>query len=183
MRLTSLRDLLIANTRDLYDAEHRIIRILDRFAKAASSEELAAVFHQHFTETEEHVKRLEQVFVDLGETPRKRRCYGIIGLVDDGRDVIDENADPTVRDAALIGVAQRIAHFEIAAYGCARTWAEMLGLEGVAEQFDRTLEEEGMTDKKLTAVAETVNADAMRHVAEVRETARRTQRGRGAVRG
>jgi ferritin-like metal-binding protein YciE len=153
MELHSLRDLYIAELKDLYDAENRIIKALPKMAEAANSPDLRNAFEEHLEQSRGQLSRLEQVFQSLNETPKGMKCKGIIGIIDEGEDLMDEDAAPAVADAALIASAQRVEHYEIAAYGTARTFARRLGYEEQAQLLDRTLQEEGMTDKKLTSLA------------------------------
>jgi ferritin-like metal-binding protein YciE len=154
MELNTLRDLYIAELKDLYDAEHRIIKALPKMAEAANSPDLRNAFEVHLEQTRGHVTRLEQVFQQLDETPKGNKCKGIVGIIDEGEDMMDEDASPAVADAALIASAQRVEHYEIAAYGTVRNFATRLGFEEQARLLDQTLQEEGMTDKKLTSLAE-----------------------------
>ena len=161
MKLNSLRDLYIAELKDLYDAENRIVKALPKMAEAASSPDLRSAFEEHLQQTQGHVDRLEQVFRKLDETPKGDKCKGIVGIIDEGEDMMDKDAAPAVSDAALIASAQRVEHYEIAAYGTVRTFARRLGYEDQAQLLNQTLQEEGDTDKKLTSLAESyVNEDA-----------------------
>ena len=161
MKLNSLRDLYIAELKDLYDAENRIVKALPKMAEAASSPDLRSAFEEHLQQTQGHVDRLEQVFRKLDETPKGDKCKGIVGIIDEGEDMMDKDAAPAVSDAALIASAQRVEHYEIAAYGTVRTFARRLGYEDQAQLLNQTLQEEGETDKKLTSLAESyVNEDA-----------------------
>lgn len=162
MRLYSLKDLLIASLRDIYDAEIRITKALPKMAKAASSEQLSAAFEEHLTETLEQVRRLERAFEEVGETPRRKRCEVIVGIIEEGKEILEESADEAVADAGSIAAAQKVEHYEMAAYVSARTWARTLGLETVAQLMQETLDEEIETDRKLTAIAETLNAEAVK---------------------
>jgi ferritin-like metal-binding protein YciE len=154
MELNSLQDLYIAELKDLYDAENRILKALPQMAEAANSPDLRNAFEEHLQQTRGHVSRLEQVFQQLSTTPKGVKCKGIIGIIDEGEDKMDEDASPAVCDAALIASAQRVEHYEIAAYGTVRTFARRLGFQDQAQLLDQTLQEEGMTDKKLTSLAE-----------------------------
>jgi ferritin-like metal-binding protein YciE len=163
MELNSLRDLYLIELKDLYDAENRIIKALPKMAEAAKSTELRNAFDEHLTQTRNHAARLEQIFNSLNESPKGQKCKGVIGIIDEGEDMIGETDDspPAVCDAALIASAQRVEHYEIAAYGTVRTWARRLGREEDARLLDETLQEEGQTDKKLTALAESyINEEA-----------------------
>ena len=130
--------------------------------KAASSDKLQAAFQKHLGQTEQHVKRLEQIFEQLGESSKGKKCKAMAGLVAKGQAVIEEDAVPDVRDAALIAAAQRVEHYEIAGYGTVRTYARTLGHDQVVQLLQQTLDEEGETDKKLSDLAEkTVNRMAV----------------------
>lgn len=161
MKMRSLQDLYVDELRDLYSAENQLIKALPKMAKASSTPELRAAFEEHLEQTKEHAARLERIFDKLDARAKGKKCKGMEGLIDEGKEVLDEDADPQVLDAALIGAAQRVEHYEIAAYGCARTHARTLGHEEAAELLQQTLDEEGETDKKLTELAEDlVNQEA-----------------------
>lgn len=155
----SLRELFIFQLEDLYDAEHRIIDALPKLADAVFSDELKNAFLDHLQETREHVRRLEQIFNKLGCEPERETCDAMKGLVREGTHMIDAEGDSSVRDAALIAIAQRVEHYEIAGYGTVRTFARQLGLDDIVRILQQTLDEEGAADKLLTHIAETsVNA-------------------------
>src|SRR5688572_27073766 len=158
--IKSLRDLLINELRDLHNAENQLIKALPKMAKAASHEELKEGFETHLEETRDHVDRLERCFKILGEKAKGKTCHAMVGLVEEGKEAIEEDAPDAIRDAKLIGAAQRVEHYEIAAYGTARSFAETLGETKVADLLQETLDEEGETDKKLTSLAETINEEA-----------------------
>lgn len=158
--IKSLRDLLIDELRDLHNAENQLIKALPKMAKAASHDELKEGFQTHLEETRGHVDRLDRCFKILGEKARGKKCHAMEGLVEEGKEAIEEDAPDAIRDAKLIGAAQRVEHYEIAAYGTARSFAETLGETKVADLLQETLDEEGETDKKLTALAETINEEA-----------------------
>ncbi len=162
MKLQSLSDLLVEQLKDLYDAEHRILKALPKMAKAASHPELRAAFEEHLEETKTHVDRLEQVFSILGVPAKKKTCQGIKGLLEEGEEFIkDKKMAPNVRDAGLIAAAQRVEHYEMAGYGCCRTFARSIAESGAEGLLQETLDEEGNADKKLTEIAESaVNEDA-----------------------
>lgn len=163
MSMDSLHDLYIDELKDLYSAEKQILKALPKMAKKASHDGLKTAFQDHLTATEEHVRRLESIFDELERSPRGKKCKGMEGLLAEGDEILGEDADPDVMDAALIGAAQRVEHYEIAAYGTARTFAERLGFDDQSKLLQRTLDEEGETDEKLTKLAESqVNADASR---------------------
>jgi len=161
MKLESLRDLLVEQLQDLYDAENRITKALPKMAKAATSPALKAAFEKHLRETEGQVKRLEQVFEALGQTAKTKTCKAMQGLIAEGEETIDENAEPEVRDAALIASAQRVEHYEMAGYGTVRSYAKLLKEDSCARLLEQTLEEEKATDEALTTLAEsTINVEA-----------------------
>jgi ferritin-like metal-binding protein YciE len=161
MKLSSLDDLLIYELKDLYSAEKQLLKALPKMAKAAWHEILAAGFEEHLEQTKVHVERLEQIGEILGKKLGGHKCVAMEGLIKEGAEIIGEDADDAVRDAGLIGSAQRVEHYEISGYGTARTLAEHLGHEEVARLLQETLNEEKATDKKLTELAETVvNVDA-----------------------
>ena len=161
MSMDSLKDLYIDELKDLYNAENQLLKALPKMAKKASAPELKRAFQDHLTQTEGHVNRLEKIFQGLGEKPTGKTCKAMKGLVEEGKEIIEEDGDDSVLDAALIGAAQRVEHYEIAGYGVVRTFASLLGENSAVDLLQRTLNEEGETDKKLTALAETViNVDA-----------------------
>ena len=161
MELESLRDLYVDELKDVYNAEKQILKALPRMAKKASHEELRTAFEDHITVTEEQVRRLETIFDDLGLPARGKKCLGMEGLIAEGKEMMSEDAEPEVLDAAMISAAQRVEHYEIAAYGTLRTYARQLGFENHAELLQRTLDEEGAADKMLSQIAESsVNLDA-----------------------
>jgi len=162
MKLESLNELLIEQLQDLYDAEQRITKALPKMEKAATSPELKAAFQKHLGETENHVKRLEQVFKQLGKSAKAKTCKAMEGIIAEGEETIKENADPDVRDAALIASAQRVEHYEMAGYGTVRAYARLLKQEDSVKLLDQTLSEEKATDEALTQLAEsTVNLQAV----------------------
>jgi ferritin-like metal-binding protein YciE len=156
MSMDSLKDLYIDELKDLYNAENQLVKALPKMAKKASAPELKKAFQDHLVVTQKHVERLESIFKGLGEKPTGKTCKAMKGLVEEGKEVIEEDGDPSVLDAALIGAAQRVEHYEMAGYGVVRTFANLLGETKAADMLQRTLNEEGETDKKLTELAETV---------------------------
>jgi ferritin-like metal-binding protein YciE len=163
MKLQSLEDLFVDELRDLYNAENQIVKALPKMAKAASAEELREAFREHLEQTKTHVERLEQIFDDLDMKPRGKKCKGMQGLLEEGEEFIKaDKVDDAVRDAGLIAAAQRVEHYEIAAYGCACSFAKKLGNESAATRLHQTLDEESETDKRLTGLAESlVNPQAL----------------------
>ncbi len=156
MELETLKDLYIHELKDLYSAEKQIIKALPKMVKAATNEELAAGFKQHLEETKEQAVRLEQILESHDETTRGPKCKGMEGVLAEGDEMIKEDAEDEVRDAGLIAAAQRVEHYEMAGYGCARTYAELLGDKEGAQLLKTTLDEEALTDKKLSKLAKSV---------------------------
>ena len=153
MELATLKDLYIHELKDLYSAEKQIIKALPKMAKAATHPDLVAGFKQHLEETKEHAVRLVTILKSHEQTTRGPKCKGMEGVIAEGAEMIEEEADDEVRDAGLIAAAQRVEHYEIAGYGSARTYAELLGDTKGAKLLQTTLDEEGATDKKLTELA------------------------------
>lgn len=154
MKLHSLEDLFYEQLRDMLDAEKQLLKALPKMAKAATAEELRQAFEEHLDQTRGHVERLERVFESIGKKARGKTCEAMEGMVEEGADLIDADAEPMVRDAGLIAAAQRVEHYEMAAYGCLRTWAHQLNNHEAAELLEQTLNEEKETDQKLTQLAE-----------------------------
>jgi ferritin-like metal-binding protein YciE len=153
--LNDLNDLLLEQLKDLYNAEGQLTKALPKMAKAAKDPQLKQAFEKHLAQTQEHVARLERVFESLGERAKGKTCHAMKGLIEEGSEAISEDAVDSVRDAALIAAAQRVEHYEIAGYGTVRTYAETLGHKDAAKLLQKTLDEEGETDKLLTRLAET----------------------------
>jgi ferritin-like metal-binding protein YciE len=161
MKLKSLHDLYLTELKDLYSGAQQIIKALPKMAENSTSADLRRAFEEHLEQTRVHAERLEQIFEKLDESPKGQKCKGLEGIIEEGEDIIDADAPPAVCDAALIASAQRVEHYEIAAYGTARTYARRLGFEDQAQLLDQTLQEEGETDKKLTSLAESwINEEA-----------------------
>lgn len=157
----SLDDLFLEQIEDLYDAEQRLLDALPKMADAASNSRLKDAFSEHHRQTENHVRRLKNVFQMLGKEPTRETCEGMKGLVEEGEEMIDAKGDKAVKDAGLIAAAQRVEHYEIAGYGTARTFAQQLGHSRAADLLQQTLNEEGAADKQLTEIAESgVNTQA-----------------------
>ncbi len=162
MKLQTLEDLYLDQLRDLYSAENQIVKALPKMAKGCESEELRDAFQEHLDQTEGHVERLEEIFERLGVKGKGKKCVAMEGLLEEGKEILSMNAEPHVRDAALIAAAQRVEHYEMAGYGCARTFARLLGDTEAADLLQQTLDEEGEADKKLTDIAESaINVEAM----------------------
>jgi len=152
-KISTPRDLLVEELKDLHSAETQLLAALPKMANAASSEELREAFKTHLEQTHVHVERLEKIGKRLREVMTGKQCKAMAGLVAEGADVIDEDADPGMHDLALIGAAQKVEHYEIAGYGTTRTLAELAGEDDIAEILQETLDEEGATDKLLTRIA------------------------------
>ena len=155
-----LRELYIEELKDLYNAENQLVKALPKMAKAASSDELRQGFEEHLEQTKGHVQRLEQIFQALGESPKGKKCKGMEGLVEEGSEVMQEDFEGALMDAAIIGAAQRVEHYEIAAYGTVCAFAEELGESEQNSLLNETLQEEKETDEKLTQLAQKINAQA-----------------------
>jgi ferritin-like metal-binding protein YciE len=156
----SLRELYINELKDLYSAETQLVKALPKMAKAASNGELRQAFEEHLRQTSEQVSRLEQIFEELGEKPTGKKCVGMEGLVKEGAEVMKEEYEDNVMDAAIIGAAQRVEHYEIAGYGTVKAFAEILGEDEHVSLLEETLNEEKEADQKLNQIAEEVNASA-----------------------
>jgi ferritin-like metal-binding protein YciE len=155
-----LKQLYIDELKDLHNAESQLVKALPKMAKAASSEELRSGFEEHLEQTKGHVQRLEQIFEMLGESPKGKKCKGMEGLIEEGSEMIEEDFEGAVKDAGLIGAAQRVEHYEIAAYGTAKALAQTLSEEEHVELLEQTLQEEKETDEKLTQLSEEINSQA-----------------------
>jgi ferritin-like metal-binding protein YciE len=161
MQTDTLQELLVDEMRDLYNAETQLTKALPRMAKKASNPELKRAFETHLRETEGQIQRLQKIFEKLGKKPTGKKCAGMEGLIEEGKEKMGEEMDEDTMDAALISVAQKVEHYEIAGYGTARTWAQQLGDEQTAKLLQQTLDEEGKTDKLLTQLAESaINLEA-----------------------
>jgi ferritin-like metal-binding protein YciE len=157
MKAESLRDLYVEQLKDLYDAENQLIKALPKMAKAATSPELRSAFEEHLVKTKEHARRIETIFEGMGEKAKGQKCKAMEGLVKEGGEVIDEDMDEGVKDAALIAAAQRVEHYEMAGYGCVRTYANLLGDNKAASLLDQTLQDEKEADQLLGGIAEQIN--------------------------
>ena len=154
MKISNLHELYVDQLKDIYSAEKQIIQALPKMAKAAQSSDLRQAFEDHLQVTQQQVSRLEQVFEKLGATPGRKKCLGMEGLLKEADEFLTENVSSDVMDAGLIANAQRVEHYEMAAYGTVRTFAEMMGDKEAEHLLQQTLDEEGQTDKKLTQLAE-----------------------------
>ena len=162
MAMETLNDLFVDELKDLYSAENQLIKALPKMAKAAENPELANAFNMHLQQTEEHARRIEEIFkAGLDSSPRGKKCAGMEGLIKEGSDVIHEEGASDVLDAAIIGAAQRVEHYEMAGYGTARAHAQQLGYNNAVRLLQQTLEEEAAANEKLTQIAQSgVNASA-----------------------
>lgn len=160
MEHKALKELFIDELKDIYSAENQLIKALPKMAKAATSDDLRAGFEEHLEQTKEHARRIEEICAELGEKPTGKKCVGMEGLIGEGKEMMDEFEDD-VLDAAMISAAQRVEHYEIAAYGTVRTYAELLGHDRAVELLEKTLEEEKETDQKLTELAGAINVEAV----------------------
>lgn len=162
MSMDSLHELFVEELRDLHSAERQIIKALPRIAKAAQSPGLRQALERHLTQTQAQLERLDRIFAELGEKGTGKKCVGMEGLIEEGKEILEQDGDPAVIDAALITAAQKMEHYEIAAYGCVRNYADLLGYSAAAKLLQQTLDEEEAADEKLTQLAESgVNQAAM----------------------
>lgn len=169
MSLASLEDLFLQELKDTYDAEKQILKALPKMAKAVESEELRAAIEEHHAVTEKQVERLEEIFQMLDKPARGKKCLAMEGLLKEGSELLKEDAEPAVLDAAIIAAAQKVEHYEIAAYGTLATYAEILGYGDAKELLGETLEEEKETDEALTEVASQINFEASQESEEDEE--------------
>lgn len=162
MKIKDLRSLLVHELKDLYSAETQILKALPEMVQAAHHQELKDAFSSHLKETKTHVERLKSIFEHFDYKPSGHHCDGMEGLLKEGSEMVEEDAPADVKDAGLIASAQRVEHYEMAGYGCARTFARLLGLDEIADVLQTTLDEEGEADEKLTRIAErAINAEAI----------------------
>jgi len=159
--MESIRELLIEEMQDLYDAEKQSVKALPKVAKASSNAELKQAIESHLKETEGHVRRLERAFEMMGEKPKSKPCEAMKGLIEEADDVTSEDMEEPLTDSALICAAQKVEHYEIAGYGTLSAWAKSLGLDDVAGLLDETLEEEKAADKKLSEVGTDILSEAI----------------------
>lgn len=160
MSLNNLADLFLDILKDTYDAERQLSKALPKMAKAASDETLKTAFEDHLEETQEQIQRLEQIFEMLGKPARGKKCVAMQGLIEEGKEIMEEDAPEAVLDAALIAAAQKVEHYEIAAYGTLATYAELLEMTDALPLLQKTLDEEKTADSKLTEVATSINYEA-----------------------
>jgi ferritin-like metal-binding protein YciE len=160
-KMQTLDDMYMDLLKDLYSAEKQLVKALPKMAKSAQASDLQKAFQEHLKQTEGQVERIERIFKDLEGSPRGKKCMGMEGLIEEGSEVMKEDAEPEVMDAGLIAAAQKVEHYEIAGYGTARAWAHQLGYHDAAKLLEQTLEEESMANEKLTRIAEShVNIEA-----------------------
>lgn len=161
MPIKNLEDLFIDKLKDIYDAERRITKALPKMAKSATSEELRSAFEEHLQQTEGHIERLDRIFEGLDMTPGRKPCHGMMGLLEEGKELMEKEAPDSVMDAGLISAAQEVEHYEIGSYGTLKAWADLLGKKDEAKLLQQTLDEEEQTDETLTRIAESINARAL----------------------
>ena len=181
MNRTELKEVLTGQLKDIYSAEKQLVKALPKMAKAASTDELSNGFEEHLEQTKGHVQRLETIFEEMEESPKGPTCKGMEGLIEEGSEVIgDDELEGQSKDLALIAAAQRVEHYEIAAYGCVRAFAEQLGMDDAVSLLEQTLEEEKETDQKLNQVSETLleNVDDEGEGEETRPRRPRTKAAR-----
>lgn len=160
-KMQTLDDMYMDLLKDLYSAEKQLVKALPKMAKSAQASDLQRAFQEHLKQTEGQVERIERIFKDLEGSPRGKKCVGMEGLIEEGSEVMKEDAEPEVMDAGLIAAAQKVEHYEIAGYGTARAWAHQLGYHDAAKLLEQTLEEESLANEKLTRIAEShVNVEA-----------------------
>jgi ferritin-like metal-binding protein YciE len=162
MSVENIQELLLDELKDLYSAEKQITKALPKMAKGTTSPELRAAFESHLQETLGQIERLDQIFDILGKPHRAKLCHGMQGVLEEGAEVLDETDKGELRDAALISAAQRVEHYEMAAYGCVREYAKLLGQDEVAQLLDATLAEEKAADEKLGKISKQVNSQALK---------------------
>jgi len=160
VKSNSLQELYLGELRDLYDAEHQIIKALPKMISKTTSEELKSALTEHLEITRQQAERLEQIFENMGERAKAKKCKGMAGVIEEGSELLKEAEDEDVRDAAIIASAQKVEHYEMAAYGTVRTWATLLGEQDSANLLEETLNEEKEADQKLTEIAESINVEA-----------------------
>lgn len=158
---SSLKKLYVEELKDLYSAETQLLKAIPKMAEAATSDDLREGFEAHLRQTEEHVRRLETICKELGESPKGKKCNGMEGLIEEGKELIEENDESAELDAGLISAAQHVEHYEMAGYGCVRTYAKLLGESRAVALLEKTLQEEKETDAKLTELAQQINLEAL----------------------
>lgn len=169
MKINSLLDLYIDELRDLYDAESQILKALPKMAEAVTNEDLQNAFNEHAERSQEQLERLERIFEEAELKPKGKKCEGMKGIITECQEYLDQDLSPEIMDVCLIGCAQRVEHYEIAAYGCVVAYAKALGREDEADQLEQTLDEEKETDETLTELAEGINMEAAKSEEETEE--------------
>ena len=164
--MESLSELMVDELKDLYSAENQLVKALPKMAQAATAPKLKAGFKKHLNQTKEHVRRLERIFKDMEEGPHGKHCNGMEGLIKEGSEAISEDPGDEELDAALIAAAQHVEHYEMAGYGCVRTWARLLGERDAARLLEKTFKEEKQTDLDLTVLSKKINVVAEETKAE-----------------
>ena len=182
MNLNNLHDLFLHDLKDTYDAEKRMTKALPKLAKAASSPKLQAAFRKHLSQTETHVDRLERIFKLLDKPARGKKCPGMVGLIEEGSELMHEDGTEATMDAGLIGAAQKVEHYEIAAYGTLVTYAQILGLGEAEKLLKQTLGEEKQTDEELTQIARAINFQSEQEPDEGENGAPKTGRRQAGAR-
>ena len=167
--MKDLNELFLEELADIYDAEKQLIKALPKMAEQAHAPELQSAFEDHLEQTQEHVKRIEEVFELFDQKAKSKKCEAMAGLIEEAQDIMKEQATPPVMDAALIAAAQKVEHYEIATYGCLRTWAELLGKDEAIDLLEETLNEEKDVDESLTDIATNINQDATEGAEEEEE--------------
>ena len=169
MKSNALQELYVGELRDLYDAEHQIIKALPKMISKTSSEELKNALSEHLEVTRRQAERLEQIFENMGEKAKAQKCKGMAGVIEEGSELLKEAEDEDVRDVAILASAQKVEHYEMAGYGTVRTWATLLGEQDAANLLEETLNEEKEADQKLTQIADSINVEAREEVGEEEE--------------
>jgi ferritin-like metal-binding protein YciE len=180
-KINTLHDVYVEQLKDLYSAETQLIKALPKMAKAANDATLKQGFEEHLEETKVHAERLEKIFEELGEKPTGKKCKAMAGLVEEGSEAIGEDASPEAKDAMLIAAAQRVEHYEMAGYGCVKTYARLLGFADAAKTLEETLGEEVAADEKLTEAAESINVEAEKGGEEESDEKENGSKGRPAA--
>lgn len=177
MKENNLKELYLDELRDLFDSEQQLIKALPKMAKAATSDDLRDGFEEHLEQTKEHARRLEQIFESMGEAPKGKKCKGMAGLISEGSQMLGEDFDGEVKDAGIISAAQRVEHYEIAAYGTVRDFANLMGDSEAASLLEQTLNEEKETDRKLTELSGQINPMALHGDGSAHRTGRAARAG------
>jgi ferritin-like metal-binding protein YciE len=162
MKLESLHELYIKELRDMYDAENQIIKALPKMVESCNSSQLRNALSQHLEQTRGHVERLERILTIHNEDVKGEKCKGMEGIIDEGKEIVKHDENPGVRDAGIIGGAQKVEHYEMASYGSLRTWAQQMGHTEAAQLLQQTLDEEKAADEKLSQIAQQLNVEAVR---------------------